>query len=85
MLRAIHTPVSVPVSMASLNVVEESTSSFFQQFTELHFEMYEFSASMRTLRVLYEIEAVDNIIADGKVPYPENAQSLRSGISVEFW
>ncbi|VDC06145.1 unnamed protein product [Peniophora sp. CBMAI 1063] len=84
MLRAIRTPLSIPVSMASLNVVEQSTSSFLQRFVHMRYQLYQLSNSMRSLRVLYEIEVVDNTVTDGKLPYPENTQSLRSGISVEF-
>ena len=85
MLRAIRTPLSIPVSMASLNVVEQSTSSFLQQFMRMRFELYRLTRSMRSIRTLYEVEEISNSLSDGKIPYPENTQSLRTGISVEFW
>ncbi|KAG1740004.1 P-loop containing nucleoside triphosphate hydrolase protein [Suillus lakei] len=36
------------------------------------------------VRNLYEIENIQNKMVDGTEPFPENRQSLRNGISVEF-
>ena len=47
-------------------------------------ESFSLAEQLSAVRKLYEIENVQNKVADGKEPFPENRQSLRSGISVEF-
>ncbi|VDC06143.1 unnamed protein product [Peniophora sp. CBMAI 1063] len=84
MLRAIRTPLIVPVSMASLNMVEQSTSSFMESLVNIRNGYHEFANNLKTVKMLYELEELEPTISDGKHPYPENAQSLRSGIAVEF-
>lgn len=37
-----------------------------------------------SVRKLYEISNIRNRIVDGNVPFPENQQTLRHGISIEF-
>lgn len=42
------------------------------------------SERLLALRRLYEAENIVNQVADGNIPYPENAKSIRDGISLEF-
>jgi hypothetical protein len=42
------------------------------------------SNQLSTLRKLYEVGNIANQVADGSVPFPENEQSIRDGISLEF-
>ena len=71
--------------MTSLTVVEQATNAFFSQFFNIRMELHQFSSSLRELKVLDEVEAVENAIKDGNMPFPEDSRSLRTGISVEFW
>ena len=42
------------------------------------------SARLSSLRKLYEAENIPNKVVDGTTPFPENAQSIGDGISLEF-
>ena len=42
------------------------------------------STRLSNLRKLYEAENIPNKVEDGITPFPENAQSICDGISLEF-
>jgi len=42
------------------------------------------SERLSALRKLYEVGNIPNQVIDGAVSFPENAQSIRDGISLEF-
>jgi hypothetical protein len=42
------------------------------------------SDRLSALRQLYEAGSIANTVADGTTPYPENQQSIRDGIAIEF-
>ena len=42
------------------------------------------SGRLSALRKLYEAGNIPNQVTDGAVPFPENEQSIRDGISLEF-
>lgn len=42
------------------------------------------SDQLSALRKLYEVGNIANQVADGSVPFPENEQSTRDGICLEF-
>ncbi len=42
------------------------------------------SDRLSALRQLYEAENIVNIVTDGTKPFPENEQSIRDGITIEF-
>jgi hypothetical protein len=83
-LRAAQYPVTIPVSMASLHLIQQSSSSVFSYVTSLVTSTGSLADKLASLRKLYEADKVPNKVVDGKEPYPENTQSLRSGIEVEF-
>jgi len=43
-----------------------------------------FSDQLSALRKLFEAGDIPNKIVDGTIPFPENQQSIRDGISLEF-
>ena len=53
-------------------------------FRTLLGQTWNVSERLLALRRLYEAENIVNQVADGNVPYPENAKSIRDGISLEF-
>ena len=83
-LRAAQYPTSIPVSMASLSLIQQSSNSFLRQVEQLFDGTESLGGNLRSLRKLYEADKIPNRILDGDKPYPENAQSLRTGIGVEF-
>jgi hypothetical protein len=42
------------------------------------------STRLSNLRKLYEADYIPNKVVDGGTPFPENAQSIGDGISIEF-
>jgi hypothetical protein len=43
-----------------------------------------FSKRLSSLRKFFEAENISNKVTDGTTPFPENEQSLRDGMSLEF-
>ncbi|KAI0716195.1 P-loop containing nucleoside triphosphate hydrolase protein, partial [Cerioporus squamosus] len=60
-------PASMPVSLASLNLLQQSTSQF-------SFMASSITEQLATVRKLYEVANIPNRIEDGTVPFPEDAQ-----------
>jgi ABC-type multidrug transport system fused ATPase/permease subunit len=84
LLRAAEHPASIPVSIASMRLVQETTSSFMSAFMGFLNESGSIAERFHKVRQLYEIENIPNNVVDGNTSFPEDRQSLQSGISVEF-
>jgi len=84
LLRAAEHPESIPVSMASMRLVQETTSSFMIAFMGFLNESGSIAERFHQVRQLYEIKNIPNDVVDGNISFPEDRQSLKSGISVEF-
>jgi len=84
LLRAAEHPASMPVSIASMRLVQETTSSFMNAFMGFLNESGSIAERFHKVRQLYEIEKIPNNVVDGKTSFPENRQSFKSGMSVEF-
>jgi hypothetical protein len=76
--------MTTPVSLASLILIKQA----FDPSGNTHFltseMLFSFARRLSNARQVYEIENIQNKIVDGTEPFPENQQSLASGISVEF-
>jgi len=83
-LRAVQQPLSIPVSLASLHLVQQASSSFMGSVRSLLEQTGNMSDRLSALRQLYEVGNIANVVADGTTPFPENEQSMRDGIAVEF-
>ncbi|VDB88528.1 unnamed protein product [Peniophora sp. CBMAI 1063] len=83
-LRAAQYPTSIPVSMASLSLIQQSSNSFLRQVESLFDGTENLGGSLSSLRKLYEADKIPNRVVDGEKPFPEDAQSLHAGIGVEF-
>ncbi|EIW86264.1 P-loop containing nucleoside triphosphate hydrolase protein [Coniophora puteana RWD-64-598 SS2] len=83
-LRAVQYPASIPISLASLTLINQTAQSFSSSLFHLFGETFSLAEQFASVRKLYEIEKLQNKILDGTEPFPENQQSLKSGISVEF-
>ncbi|KAG0703054.1 P-loop containing nucleoside triphosphate hydrolase protein, partial [Suillus ampliporus] len=82
-LHAVQEPMTAFLSLASLVLIEHTSHSFIFA----HFSPYESSslaAQFVDVRRLYEFANVQNQVVDGMEPFPEDQQSLRSGVSIEF-
>ncbi|KAI5120220.1 hypothetical protein M0805_000035 [Coniferiporia weirii] len=83
-LRAVQYPESIPITLASLNLIQSTVSSFSHTVFSFFDQFGSIAEQLDSIRKLYEIMNIRNRIVDGTEPYPENTQDARSGISVEF-
>ncbi|KAI9507420.1 HlyB/MsbA family ABC transporter [Russula earlei] len=83
-VRAIQRPSSIPISIASLHLMQDASMSFLGHATRLLSQTGDFSDQLLALRKLFEAGNIPNKVADGSIPFPENEQSIRNGISLEF-
>ncbi|KAF9266927.1 P-loop containing nucleoside triphosphate hydrolase protein [Marasmius fiardii PR-910] len=83
-LRAVQYPSSIPLSLASLNLITQTTTSFSNLLVSLFGQTTSVVESLSSVRRLYTVMALPNQIQDGATPFPEDQQALRIGISVEF-
>lgn len=83
-LRAVQYPASIPISIASLTLINHTANTFSSSLFSLFGESFSLAEQFASVRKLYEISNIRNRIVDGKVSFPENQQDLRHGISIEF-
>ncbi|KAH9054295.1 HlyB/MsbA family ABC transporter [Lactarius vividus] len=83
-LQAIKKPTSMPVSLASLQLLQQSSSTFMMRINDIFRKTGSISDRLASLRKLYEAENIPNKIVDGTISFPENAQPIGDGISLEF-
>ncbi|KAH8996474.1 P-loop containing nucleoside triphosphate hydrolase protein [Lactarius hatsudake] len=82
--QAVRKPTSMPVSLASLHLLQQSSGTLVKRINDIFRRMWSISDRLASLRKLYEAENIPNKIVDGTIPFPENAQSISDGISLEF-
>lgn len=83
-LQAVQKPTSIPVSLASLHLLQQSLGTFVGRINDIFRTMGSISDRLSKLRKLHEVENIANKVVDGNTPFPENAQSISDGISLEF-
>ncbi|KAG1908604.1 P-loop containing nucleoside triphosphate hydrolase protein [Suillus fuscotomentosus] len=83
MLNAVRRPTTVPLSFASLQLIEHVSDSLISTYLS-PYRVFNLTAKFAGLRNLYELKNVQNKVMDGTERFPGNQQSLISGISVEF-
>ncbi|KAH9855737.1 P-loop containing nucleoside triphosphate hydrolase protein [Lenzites betulinus] len=83
-LRAVQYPASMPISLASLQMVQESTTAFAFNMIRLMSSTQSFAAQLGQVRKLYEITSYPSKIQDGTIPFPEDTAQIRSGVALEF-
>lgn len=82
--RAVKQPSSIPISLAALHLMKEASDNFMNHVSTLLSDTGNFSDQLLNLRKLFEAGNIANKIVDGTTPFPENQQSIRHGISLEF-
>ncbi|GBE78652.1 hypothetical protein SCP_0115410 [Sparassis crispa] len=83
-LRAVQRPAYLPVSLASLNLIQQTTASFSWTVYRFFEQFGSIADQLATVRKLYDVVDIPNRIPDGNVPFPEDTQKLKAGISLEF-
>ncbi|EJD55703.1 P-loop containing nucleoside triphosphate hydrolase protein [Auricularia subglabra TFB-10046 SS5] len=84
-LQVVRSPASMPFTMASFSVIQQSVQTFTMQVVQLMYSGDNVAQSLQSLKELYELINVKNRVVDGTEPFPENAQETAThGISIEF-
>ncbi|KAJ7480006.1 P-loop containing nucleoside triphosphate hydrolase protein [Mycena galericulata] len=83
-LRAVQYPSDIPLSLASLNLITATTSKFSRTLFDLFEQTGSVAENLAGIRKLYETYTIPNVVVDGETPFPEDQQSLKLGVSVEF-
>lgn len=84
-LRIVQKQMSIPVALVSLMLIYQISNSVGPSpLYEGPFSASPLATQLADIRSIYAIDNVKNKVADGPEPFPENQQSLRSGISIEF-
>ncbi|KAF8525243.1 P-loop containing nucleoside triphosphate hydrolase protein [Hysterangium stoloniferum] len=83
-LRAVRSPRSIPVSLASLTLIRQTVSSFVHPLLTLMQQTSTVSETFSSIRQLYEIVNIPNQVIDGTEPYPEDSSKVKTGIAIEF-
>ncbi|KAG6819629.1 hypothetical protein H0H93_010049 [Arthromyces matolae] len=83
-LRAVQYPASIPISLASLNLITQTSTSFTHTLVSLYNETGSLTQKFADIRRLYAVENIPNRVLDGTESFPEDGRSLELGISIEF-
>ncbi|KAM5543268.1 hypothetical protein V8D89_003142 [Ganoderma adspersum] len=83
-LRAIQYPASIPISLASLHLIQQAMAGLISNLYHLLDSTSSVSEQLAAVRTLYEVGNIRNKVRDGTVPFPEDAAQIKSGITVEF-
>ncbi|KAF9072247.1 P-loop containing nucleoside triphosphate hydrolase protein [Rhodocollybia butyracea] len=76
-LRAVQYPSSIPLSLASLNLITSTTSSFSNTLLKLFIETGSISDNFATIRKMYEMIHIENRIQDGQSRIRKMLRSYR--------
>ncbi|KAJ7924347.1 P-loop containing nucleoside triphosphate hydrolase protein [Mycena leptocephala] len=83
-LRAAQYPSDIPLSLASLNLITQTTSKFSRTLFDLFEQTGSVAENLASIRKMYETYTIPNVVVDGTTPFPEDQQSLGLGVAVEF-
>nr|GAT45585.1 ABC transporter related protein [Mycena chlorophos] len=83
-LRAVQYPADIPLSLASLQLITQTTARFSRTLFELLNDTNSIADNLANVRKLYDTFTIPNVVEDGRVPFPEDRRSLDAGVSVEF-
>ncbi|EMD41302.1 hypothetical protein CERSUDRAFT_109898 [Gelatoporia subvermispora B] len=83
-LRAAQRPASIPVSLASLQLIQSTANNFTWELYKIYERTASIAEQLADIRKLYNIAEIPNKITDGTAPFPEDTQKIRAGIELEF-
>lgn len=84
-LRASTKPTSIPVSVASLALIDENASNLSWMLYQFVEHTGSIADQLSTIRKLYEIRSIPNKVVDGRKPFPEDEEKVRrEGVELEF-
>ncbi|KAK7688165.1 hypothetical protein QCA50_008535 [Cerrena zonata] len=83
-LRAVQYPSSIPVSLTTLHLVSQSVNTFSHSVWRLIEQTGSIADQIASVRKLYDVMKIPNQVVDGTIPFPEDEQKIRHGVSLEF-
>ncbi|KAI1785736.1 HlyB/MsbA family ABC transporter [Ganoderma leucocontextum] len=83
-LRSAQYPANIPVSLASLNLIQSATNRFAFTVYEIIQRTKSVGHQLESVKKLYEVVNIPNVVKDGTVPFPEDTAKVRYGIELEF-
>ena len=83
-LRAAESPTSIPISLASLSLAQDAAAKFVGSFQAMIEHMQGIGGQLSTIKKVYEVGEIPNVIQDGSIPFPEDVSKIRSGVALEF-
>jgi len=83
-LRAVQYPSAIPLSLASLNLIQQTSAAFSFTIFKFFDQTGSIAEQLASVRKVYEITNIPNKIPDGRAPFPESQRTLNMGICVEF-
>ncbi|RPD56250.1 HlyB/MsbA family ABC transporter [Lentinus tigrinus ALCF2SS1-7] len=81
---AFRRPANMPESLAALGLVQSAASSFAWSVYEMVSRTQGIEEQLQAVCNVYELADIPNVVPDGTVPFPENGESIESGIALEF-
>ncbi|KDQ19846.1 hypothetical protein BOTBODRAFT_379709 [Botryobasidium botryosum FD-172 SS1] len=82
--RALKAPSTIPVSLASLKVLQEKASTLSSLAFVIWRESQSLLSQFRAIRNFYEIINIPNKVVDGNEPYPIDTKDGKVGAAIEF-
>ncbi|KAI0716183.1 P-loop containing nucleoside triphosphate hydrolase protein [Cerioporus squamosus] len=82
--RAAQYPTSIPVSLASLSLVQDAANKFLWSFHSMIYRTRGIEQQLTAVKKVYEVVKIENVVPDGTIPFPEEASQVRSGVALEF-
>ncbi|TFK85028.1 P-loop containing nucleoside triphosphate hydrolase protein [Polyporus arcularius HHB13444] len=82
--RAAQYPASIPISLASLSLVQDAATKFVWSFHAIIYRTRGIEHQLTAVKKVYEVVKIENMVAEGTIPFPEEASQIRSGVALEF-
>ncbi|TFK83989.1 P-loop containing nucleoside triphosphate hydrolase protein [Polyporus arcularius HHB13444] len=83
-ISAFRRPASMPESLAALGLVQSAASTFAWSVYQLVSRTQGIDEQLQSVRNVYELEDIPNLVPDGTVSFPEKGESIETGIALEF-
>lgn len=77
-------PSSIPVTVASLHLIEQTVADVTYELQQIYLESKGFARELADIRALHDVSQIPNKVIDGSEPFPEDTQKVKSGIALEF-
>ncbi|TBU55005.1 HlyB/MsbA family ABC transporter [Dichomitus squalens] len=83
-VRAARDPARLPEALTELNLVQSAATSFAFSMYEVVAKLYQLQWHFSTIRDVYEVENIVNVVPDGTDALSEGVAQFTSGVALEF-